>query len=609
MSLRPQPARWFDLVVAREDCDVALEVLARQAQVELTRSRGGSPPEPLAALGGPIRRYRELSRQYSPLWPVPVQEPLAPRQPAEDAARAALDRIERWRAGVQARIAEVRRLEAELERLRAWEQILPGLARSPLYLRLLRWRGPVLAGVCAVVPRGAARELPPACLALAVPVGDECAWLGLVRREAIGAFCAAAAGAQGRCLAVPECFGASVPETLARTRARREAIEGQIQSLAERVRTEAVRTRLPQALGLLQRLEWLLGSAESVACDAAGCHLAGWTSEADAARLGRRLERAGVCARLDFPAPPAGETPPSVLRNPRWLQPFEWLTRTVGVPGLREADPTTWLAFLVPLLFGFMCGDAGHGLLFVGLGLYLARRTELGWLLVFCGGAAVPFGLLYGDVLGLEGLVEPLWVRPLDEPLTILTAAVGVGAGVLTLALVLRALQSFWRDRPGYLWVADGGLLLAYWGALLAYFYPALLALSALGLLAAVAVALAREPRARTVLWAAARFLLGTGELLFHTLSFIRIGAFALAHAGLSSVVTTLAGDVADPILRVTLTALGQLVVLAIEGTLLSIQTTRLILFEFFMPFFRGEGRPIERLAPPASPPAGGGTT
>jgi len=45
----------------------------------------------------------------------------------------------------------------------------------------------------------------------------------------------------------------------------------------------------------------------------------------------------------------------------------------------------------------------------------------------------------------------------------------------------------------------------------------------------------------------------------------------------------------------------GNLIVLVLEGLVVSIQTTRLILFEFFIRFLTAEGRPFRPLAAPAS--------
>jgi V/A-type H+-transporting ATPase subunit I len=45
--------------------------------------------------------------------------------------------------------------------------------------------------------------------------------------------------------------------------------------------------------------------------------------------------------------------------------------------------------------------------------------------------------------------------------------------------------------------------------------------------------------------------------------------------------------------------ALGNVVILALEGLVVSIQTTRLVLFEFFARFFQAEGREFRPLRPP----------
>jgi V/A-type H+-transporting ATPase subunit I len=97
-----------------------------------------------------------------------------------------------------------------------------------------------------------------------------------------------------------------------------------------------------------------------------------------------------------------------------------------------------------------------------------------------------------------------------------------------------------------------------------------------------------------------------TLQILINTLSFARVGAFALAHAGLSSAVVSLAGAIDNPIGWFVVLALGNLLILAIEGLVVSIQTTRLVLFEFFTRFFKPEGREFRPLIPPPSTLAGG---
>ncbi|HQF31652.1 MAG TPA: hypothetical protein PLJ34_09425, partial [Hyphomicrobiales bacterium] len=87
-------------------------------------------------------------------------------------------------------------------------------------------------------------------------------------------------------------------------------------------------------------------------------------------------------------------------------------------------------------------------------------------------------------------------------------------------------------------------------------------------------------------------------QLLVNTLSFARVGAFALAHAGLSLAVVGLA-DAAGPVGFWIVLLVGNALVLALEGLAVGIQTTRLILFEFFIRFLKAEGRPFRPLPLP----------
>jgi V/A-type H+-transporting ATPase subunit I len=80
--------------------------------------------------------------------------------------------------------------------------------------------------------------------------------------------------------------------------------------------------------------------------------------------------------------------------------------------------------------------------------------------------------------------------------------------------------------------------------------------------------------------------------------SFARVGAFALAHAGLSVAVTELA-DAAGAVGYWPVFVIGNAFIIALEGLVVSIQTTRLMLFEFFIRFLHAGGREFNPLRPP----------
>jgi len=90
-------------------------------------------------------------------------------------------------------------------------------------------------------------------------------------------------------------------------------------------------------------------------------------------------------------------------------------------------------------------------------------------------------------------------------------------------------------------------------------------------------------------------------QILINTLSFARVGAFALAHAGLSSAIVALM-DAADMVIvKAFVLVVGNAFVIVLEAMVVSIQTTRLVLFEFFTRFLQAEGRAFRPLPPPPS--------
>ena len=69
MGLRPSSARWFEIVVSREDTHDAVEALARRGRVQfewLGARAAASEPQ---RLHEPIARYRALALEYGRFWP------------------------------------------------------------------------------------------------------------------------------------------------------------------------------------------------------------------------------------------------------------------------------------------------------------------------------------------------------------------------------------------------------------------------------------------------------------------------------------------------------------------------------------------------------------
>jgi V/A-type H+-transporting ATPase subunit I len=176
------------------------------------------------------------------------------------------------------------------------------------------------------------------------------------------------------------------------------------------------------------------------------------------------------------------------------------------------------------------------------------------------------------------------------------------GVALMLLGLGFAGVEARWRGRLRQWLQVDAAILVLYSLLLLALFMPVALWLVPVALVHYFTGALlsAGSRPLPALATALGRLLMSLFELAMNTLSFVRVGAFALAHAALAHAVVTLA-DMADhPLAWLMLLVLGNLFVIVLEGLVVFVQTTRLVLFEFFIRFLRADGRIFEPL--PKSP-------
>jgi V/A-type H+-transporting ATPase subunit I len=273
----------------------------------------------------------------------------------------------------------------------------------------------------------------------------------------------------------------------------------------------------------------------------------------------------------------------------------------LGTPASDEADPSRLVALLVPLLFGYMFGDVGQGLVLLLVGLLLQHRWPLLRILIANGAASILFGFVFGSVFGREDVIPALWVHPIEQPLSVLAVPLAAGVVVLLLGLLLNALESYWRGELRRWLQVDAAVLVMYLSLLAALFIPGSLTVTVFGLGWYLAGSLGGVSNG---LFARAAAALGSlveqlVQLLINSISFVRVGAFALAHAGLSLAFTIMAESTGNLVAGLLIMLLGNVIVILLEGLVVTIQTTRLVLFEFFIRFLRGSGRTFRPLVMP----------
>lgn len=378
--------------------------------------------------------------------------------------------------------------------------------------------------------------------------------------------------------------------------------------------------------GYLER-ETVIGAEKMFLFSREAMFLSGWMDKKDTERLASVLRR--VCGDNFFlkVSTKAERNAPVVLKNNRLFKPFELLVKNAGLPGNTELDPTPFAAVTYVLMFGVMFGDVGQGLVLALVGLIMkliARRrktregfiADAGSILQLCGVSAAIFGLFYGSLFSNEHIIPALWFHPMENILSLFFAVIMMGAAFIAVGILLNVINGLlMRDYSDALFGARGLVGLMIYAGLIFLFvryietglYPVTSELIAFIVVPLCIFSMRnilgffllgnKQPFPHGVLEYIVETLIEIMEMfsgfLGNTISFIRAGAFALSHAGLSIAIYTLARIINPDI--TTMAALmvlivGNVFIILLEGLICGIQSMRLEYYEFFGKFFKGDG-------------------
>ncbi len=114
---------------------------------------------------------------------------------------------------------------------------------------------------------------------------------------------------------------------------------------------------------------------------------------------------------------------PTLLRNPKWVSPVKAALALINVvPGYRELDVSALFLVFLSIFFAFIIGDAGYGLLFIGLTLFgklKAKGKEAAQpalnLMLIMSTATVIFGALTGNYFGIPIETLPASLKALTN--------------------------------------------------------------------------------------------------------------------------------------------------------------------------------------------------
>ena len=602
MSLRPASARWFELLTSRESLTMSVEALARTGSVELETHSETHARINLPDLQERMAEYNRLARRYHQYWPPCELRPAtAPGRP-DHLLRRALARLERWAGAAEPLVQHLDTLRAEQSELLLLEDMLGVETEGKLDFSLLSTAGPALEVRLFVLPPDYRLTAMPASLLYCTCSSPRHDYLLAVGQQAdMEAFRIEVAAQKGRALVLPGWVQGPRDVARGQVRQRKARISEEIEALQRQIASLAEPYHVAESLADISRLEWFMTNVTELPVSENFAWVTGWTSDMDGGAIQRALDDSGVSAIVRYPPAPREVRPPMVLQNPWWARPFELFAGMIGTPDDNEADPSLLVAILVPLLFGYMFGDVGHGFVLLLSGLLLQRRWPLLRILVVNGGAAMVFGLVFGSFFGREDIIPALWLHPLEQPLPVMLVPLVGGVVILLLGLLLNAAESWWRGEFGHWLRVEAAVLCMYLSLLAALFHHASLMITGLCLVWYLAGSLHGVPSGHLARLGAA---LGTlvesiMQLLINTISFVRVGAFALAHGGLSLAFVIMAGATENVVAGFLIMLLGNVIVILLEGLVVTIQTTRLVLFEFFIRFLRGSGRMFRPLSAP----------
>lgn len=352
-------------------------------------------------------------------------------------------------------------------------------------------------------------------------------------------------------------------------------------------------------------------------------YIVGWADDDEVKKLEHEAKKIPQLVVLSEPASEAPKhiKPPTLLKNNFAFKPFEFFVKMYGLPSYGEIDPTPVVAITYMLMFGIMFGDVGQGLVLsiAGFLLYKLKKIDLGAIAGFAGIFSIIFGFLYGSLFGYEDVIKATLIRPMENIMTMLGAAIALGVVIIVAAMILNVASSVKKRQFGRALFSQNGFAglifyLAIIVGIILMFVKGITVFTAVYNIIFIVIPLLmiflQEPLTRLIArekqlisGSKGEFVLESFFELFeillsfvtNTISFVRVGAFALNHVGMMSVVFIFA-KMASGAGSIAVVVIGNIFVMCLEGLIVGIQVLRLEFYEIFSRFYDGDGKEFKSI-------------
>jgi V/A-type H+-transporting ATPase subunit I len=410
-----------------------------------------------------------------------------------------------------------------------------------------------------------------------------------------------------------------------------ERIEQKIKDLTEEIETfiEQEQEHYNDLYGHLLLLESGINLRQKAAVNEQTGHFlyTGWleaSEEKDFLKQTKYIK--GIMVEIEDPTDISPEDVPIKLKNNILFRPFEFFVNMFGLPKYNELDPTPFFALTYFIMFGLMFADVGQGLVVIiaGILMWKFKKMGVGPILTRCGISSCIFGFFFGSVFGFEDLLDPLFekvgitflpLHPFENTTTVLIFAIAIGIAFIYLVIGLNIYGNIkTKNYVDVFFTANGVAgLLAYTGCVLAVIEfmgkKTFISSWILALLICVGILMLfmhkylsekvkdKNYKTKIIPYIFSSFIDVFEELLSffsNTVSYLRLGAFVLVHAGMMMVVSAMAGLTSSLVVQIIIYVLGNALVITLEALLTAIQALRLEYYEMFSRFYSGEGRPFK---------------
>lgn len=348
-------------------------------------------------------------------------------------------------------------------------------------------------------------------------------------------------------------------------------------------------------------------------------YFSGWAPKKDTSEIIRKLEEIdkSVIVEVKKQEDVAKKIiPPTSLKNNWLFRPFELMVKMYGIPNYKEKDPTVFLSITYLIMFGAMFGDLGQGFVIFLLGKYAVKSKEMkpyGEILSRLGISSMIFGILFGSVFGFEEVIPALWIRPIESISFVLKASIAFGISLLLFSFGISIYNNMnLKNYKEGVFGRNGIAGLCFYSLILVlgtqtflketWIHPYL----GIGFISLTIVLMVfRKPLSDIFAGNKPQYEEGRKEyyiesgfdlietilsLASNTISFIRIGAFALNHVGLFVAFMTMARMINNSVGGVLVIIVGNIIIIGLEGLIVFIQGLRLEYYELFSKYFIGDG-------------------